>query len=250
MVDNIRKNGPTDWAVEVFQAPRALPPIIDEPEEFLPEELPPADLVLYFGESAATAQLLPAIARLAGAEAVIAPIDNSAWFPPGLANQIKGELTALGVASVFPKPFCTLTEDSYGYRRSAEGYDNGLIASFARHFGMPQVEVTVDANTKQIERVEVVRDAGCGNTRHVAQGLLGVSVEDAEFEAGMLHHHYPCLASMNREWIDDRLEDTLMHVAGYIIKDDVARQVKPFKRPPQYIKPEGYVEKGETSAGG
>jgi len=31
---------------------------------------------------------------------------------------------------------------------------------------------------------------------YVARGLVGVSVDEAEFQAGMLHHHYPCLAEM------------------------------------------------------
>ena len=26
--------------------------------------------------------------------------------------------------------------------------------------------------------------------------LVGVSVDEVEFQAGMLHHHYPCLAEM------------------------------------------------------
>ncbi|GAI47171.1 unnamed protein product, partial [marine sediment metagenome] len=52
------------------------------------------------------AQLVPAIAKLCGARAVIAPIDNTAWLPQGMANQLQRELDALGVASVFPKPFC------------------------------------------------------------------------------------------------------------------------------------------------
>jgi hypothetical protein len=235
--------------VEVFSAPRFLPQIIDDPAEFLPKELPEADLLLYLGESPAAAQLIPAIAKLSGARAVIAPIDNTAWLPTGLKNQLQRELAAMGIASAFPKPFCTLTEDSYGYRRSAEHYDDELIASFAQHFGKPELKITVNTETKRIEKVDVVRDATCGSARHVAQGLVGVSVEEAEFEAGMLHHHYPCLASMAREWIDDRLEDTLMHVAGYIIRDEVARQVKPFKKPVPYITPNGYVSGGEDSVG-
>ncbi len=248
-VDNIRSHGPSDWTVEVFSAPRFLPQIIDDPAEFLPKELPEADLLLYLGESPAAAQLIPAIAKLSGARVVIAPIDNTAWLPTGLKNQLQRELAAMGIASVFPKPFCTLTEDSYGYRRSAEHYDDELIASFAQHFGKPELKITVNPETKRIEKVDVVRDATCGSARHVAQGLVGVSVEEAEFEAGMLHHHYPCLASMAREWIDDRLEDTLMHVAGYIIRDEVARQVKPFKKPVPYITPNGYVSGGEDSVG-
>jgi hypothetical protein len=248
-VNNIRTHGPPDWTVEVFEAPRFLPQIIDDPAEFLPESLPQVDLVLSLAESSSVAQLIPDIARLSGARAVIAPIDNTAWLPPGLKNQLQRELAASGVATAFPKPFCTLTQDTYGYRRSAEHYENHLIASFAQHFGKPELKITVDPETKTIEKVDVVRDATCGSARFVAQGLVGVSVEEAEFEAGMLHHHYPCLASMTREWIDDRLEDTLMHVAGYVIRDEVARQVKPFKKPVPYITPDGYVSGRENSPG-
>ena len=249
-VENIRRNGPSDWTVDIFEPPLALPPIVDDPDEFLPEDLPQVDLLLYLGESPKAAQLLPAIARKCGARSVIAPIDNSAWLPTGLASQLKKELDDAGIASVFPKPFCTLTENSYNYRRSAEPYDDEVIASFAKRFGMPQVEVLVNPDSKKIEKVNVIRDAACGNTRHVAQGLIGVSAGDAEFEAGMLHHHYPCLASMTVERIDDRLDDTLMHVAGYIIRDNVAEQVKPFKKPAVYLKGEGYVSGDEGAKQG
>lgn len=248
-VANIRSHGPADWKIEVFTPPGALPQIIDEPEEFLPNELPQADLVLYLGESASVAQLVPAIAKFSGARAVIAPIDNSAWLPQGLANQLQSELDALGIASVFPKPFCTLTPDSHGYRRSAKHYDNELIASFAQHFGKPELKITVNPETRKIEAVDVIRDATCGSTRHVAQGLVGVSADEAEFEAGMLHHHYPCLAAMVQEQIDDRLVDTLMHVAGFIIRDEVGEQVKPFKKPVPYMTAEGYVSGKEDSPG-
>lgn len=248
-VANIRSHGPADWMVEVFDAPGSLPQIIDDPEEFLPEELPQADLLLYLGESPGVAQLVPAIAKLCGARAVIAPIDNTAWLPQGMANQLQRELDALGVASVFPKPFCTLTPDSYGYRRSAKHYDNELIASFAHHFGKPKLKITVNPETKRIEAVDVIRDATCGSARHVAQGLVGVSADEAEFEAGMLHHHYPCLAAMVQEQIDDRLVDTLMHVAGFIIRDEVGEQVKPFKKPVPYMTVEGYVSGKEDSPG-
>jgi hypothetical protein len=54
---------------------------------------------------------------------------------------------------------------------------------------------------------------------------VGVSAEEAVQAAGLLHHHYPCLASMVK---DPSFGDTLMHVSGNILKDDVAAQVKPF----------------------
>ena len=249
-VDNIRRHGPPGWAVDVFEPPRALPPIVDEPDEFLPPQLPTADLVLYLGESPLATQLRPAIASKSGARAVIAPIDNSAWLPPGLQQQLQRELDGMGVASVFPRPFCTLTPESYNYRRSAIKYDNELIARFARHFGQPQLRVSVNPDTGKIESVEVLRDAGCGSARHVAQGLVGVAADEAEFQAGMLHHHYPCLASMEQEQIDDRLRDTLMHVAGYIVRDEVGRQVQPYKTPPRYMTAEGYMPREEEDGAG
>jgi hypothetical protein len=49
----------------------------------------------------------------------------------------------------------------------------------------------------------------------------------------MLHHHYPCLASMG---IDADFDDTLMHISGNILRDNIGAQVKPFKRI-QYIAP-------------
>ena len=39
------------WTVECWAAPRVLPPVIDYPEEYLPDELPSADLVLSLGYS-------------------------------------------------------------------------------------------------------------------------------------------------------------------------------------------------------
>lgn len=248
-VENIKRYGPADWAIDVSTPPSALPQIIDEPEEFLPERLPGADLLLYLGESPSTAQLIPAMARLSGVRALIAPIDNSAWLPSGLANQLQREFEAMGVASVFPKPFCTLTPDSYGYCRSARHYYNELISSFAQHFGRPKLKITVNPETRKIEAVDVLRDATCGSTRHVAEGLVGISADKAEFEAGMLHHHYPCLAAMIQEQIDDRLFDTLMHAAGFIIRDEVGEQVKPFKKPVPYMTADGYVYGEEDSPG-
>jgi hypothetical protein len=40
IVDNIREHGPQDWEMLVWEAPRFLPIIVDDPEEFLPESPP------------------------------------------------------------------------------------------------------------------------------------------------------------------------------------------------------------------
>ncbi|HIC93425.1 MAG TPA: hypothetical protein EYP09_04155, partial [Anaerolineae bacterium] len=102
MVENIRQHGPEGWVLETWTAPRLLPPVIDDPAEFLSEELPAADLILSLGEHPGVAELLPEIARLTGARALIAPVDNEAWLPRGLVNQLRGWLEEMGVAAVFP----------------------------------------------------------------------------------------------------------------------------------------------------
>jgi len=228
MVDNVRRHGPADWTVEVWKAPRILPPVIDYPEDHVPEELPPADLILSFGEHPGVAELLPDIARTSGARAVVAAVDSEAWLPRGLARQLRGWLNDLGVACVTPKPLCSLTESSYLIGRGQRiQYDEAKIAEFARHFGQPKLSVNVNPETWCVESVAVVRDSVCGCARHVADGLVGASADDAEEKAGLLHHHYPCLATMG---VDTDYGDTLMHVSGNILKTNVGEEVKPFKR--------------------
>jgi len=233
-VANIRKNEPDNWDIQVFQAPAVLPPVIDYPEDYLPEELPSADLVLSFAEHKGVAELLPDIVRICGGKAVIAPVDNEAWLPRGLASQLRGWLDAMGIVCVTPKPLCTLTENRYQIsRRGWIEFVDPLIAEFARYFGKPEMDIQVDPQTKEIISVEVRRDAVCGCASYVAGGLIGVHAEDAEKQAGLLHHHYPCLASMG---IDADYGDTLMHISGNIIKDAVGEQVKPYKQI-QFIQP-------------
>ncbi len=226
-VDNIRAHGPSDWVVEVWKAPAVLPPVIDYPEDHLPDDLPPVDLILSFGEPPGVAELLPDIAKMTGAQAVVAAVDSEAWLPRGLARQLRGWLEGMGVVCVTPKPLCSLTETHYSIgRRQQIEYDDPLIAEFARHFGQPDLRITVDPESRQIASAEVLRDSVCGCARYVAQKLVGVSADDAEQEAGLLHHHYPCLAVMG---IDADYGDTLMHISGNLLKNNVRAQVKPFK---------------------
>jgi hypothetical protein len=211
---------------------------MDYPEDYLPDSLPPADLVLSLGENPGLAELIPEIAKLTGARAVIAPIDRAEWLPKGLARQFAGWLQNIGVHAVFPKPFCSLTETHYNVGRHRVGYDDEVIAEFARYFGRPRFGIAVDPDSKTIVQARVERDAVCGCAQHVAEGLVGVKVDDAEFKAGMLHHHYPCLAAMG---IDDDFADTLMHVSGNITKEEVKGQIRPYVSV-QYLTPHGRVD--------
>lgn len=231
---NIEAHRPAAWTVHSCSLPLVLPPVIDYPEEYLPAALPAADLLIALGEHPGVAELLPDMARLCGARAALVPIDNSAWLPPGLARQLAGWLSDLGVPAAFPSPFCSLTETHYNAWRRQVAYDIPLVAEFARRFGRADFRVGVDDSSRAVATVEVLRDTPCGCAAHVAAGLAGSGVEEAEQAAGLLHHHYPCLAAMA---IDPVYNDTLMHVSGRLLKEEVARKVKPFQAPPRYLRP-------------
>src|SRR4030042_1340680 len=233
-VANIIQYAPSNWVINQWRAPVFFPLVIDYPEEFLPSELPAADLILSFAEHKSVAELIPDIARMKGAKAVIAAVDNENSLPRGLARQLRGWLEKMNVACATPKPLCSLTETEYWVtRRQRLEHKRPIIADFARYFGKPEFSIQVDPLRRTISAVEVRRDAVCGCARYVAQKLIGVSVDEAEYETGMVHHHYPCLASMG---IDVDFGDTLMHISGNIMKDNVGEQVKPYKHI-RYIAP-------------
>jgi hypothetical protein len=237
IADNLDFYHPTGWVVSRWAAPRALPLLIDDGLDYLPPKLPPADVILAVGDTVAVPQLAPDIARLTGARAVIVPIDRNESLPPGLVKQLRGWLADIQVAAVFPKPFCSLTETTYNEPPLTVTYDNPLIRQFAQHFGRPTFSLAVE--NKSITHAAALRDSACGCGRYVAEGLIGLHVEEAEYEAGMLHHHYPCLASMNQ---DPDYKDTLMHVSGHLVRQAVKRELAAELPPPAYLRPAGRVE--------
>ena len=225
-LSHLRQAAPVDWVVMDWRAPVMLPPVIDYPEEYLPPTLPAADLIVSLAEHKGVAELLPDVARMTGATAVLAPIDNEAWLPRGLARQLRGWLAQMGVDCITPKPLCALTETHYSLgRRQRVAYAQPLVAAVARYFGQPALQVVVDGETGRVTAVSVQRDTFCGCAQFVAAGLVGVSADEAAAQAGLRHHHFPCLASMG---IDPDYGDTLMHISGNLLKENVAAQVKPF----------------------
>ena len=244
IADNIGAQHPHDWQVQRWAAPRALPLVVDDPEDYLPTHLPPADVVLALGETAGVAQLDPDVVRLTGARAVIAPIDRNESLPPGLVRQLAGWLADMGVAAVFPKPFCSLTESTYNLPPIQAHYQDPLISRFARVFGRPRFVASVD-NSGRLSTVIVQGDTACGCGQHVAHGLGGCRVADAEQEAGMLHHHFPCLASMNQ---DADYHDTLMHVSGNLMRAAVRDEIADYLEPVPYLRPHNRVESPDGEA--
>jgi hypothetical protein len=224
---NIRETGPKDWVVEMWPVPLALPPTIEDPTEFLPSSLPRADLILCLTDQPGAVQLLPEIARMTGAGGVIVAVDNHTALPPGLLNQVHAWLNDIGVTAVFPKPVCSLTRKTYNLGPRITAYFDGAIADFAHYFGKPMFRIQVDADRGVVREVKVLRDSLCGCACHVAEHLVGVPVEEVEFKAGILHHHFPCLASMS---MDPDYGDGLMNVSGDILRREVREQIEPYLR--------------------
>ena len=226
-VKNIREHGPKDWVVEMWPAPVSLPPTVEDPAEYLPSSLPRADLILCLAAQRGVVQLLPEIARMTGAAGVIIAVDDHAALPAGLLNQVSAWLNDIGVTTVFPKPLCSLTRKTFNIGHKISTYYDGPIAEFSHYFGRPMFQIQIDPEKRVIRDVAVLRDSFCGCARHVASNLIGVPVEEAESKAGILHHHFPCLASMS---MDPDYGDGLLNVSGVILRREVRGQLEPFLR--------------------
>lgn len=218
----ISEKGPEGWEVFTIKLDIGLPDMIDDPDEFMPPDIPKADLLLSMQEESSAAQLIIDFAKAAEVRGVIAPIDNSEWLPEGMKNQIEQQLKEMGIDSVFPRPFCVLDETGHE-----------LFDQFAKCFGKPKLALKWEND--RITEVEVLVNAACGSAEHVAKQLVGQHIDDAVEKAGLAHHHYPCLAAMK---VEPDLEDTLMHVSGLQIKKAVDKILKPErKRKAVYIDP-------------
>jgi hypothetical protein len=216
ILKHISRFAPTSWSVEAWRTPSDLPPVIDAPLTFLPLDLPRADLVISVGQIASMAQLVPSVVERTEARSAILPADNADWLPDGLAHQLCSQLADMRVTAVCPKPFCSLTENSYNVGKHRVSYEDGWIAEFARHFGRPVLQLACEAG--KITDVEVIRDTGCGSARAVARGLIGEDVAGAVQRAGLLHHHSPCYAAMR---VDPNLGEPLIQVAGDLMRGAV-----------------------------
>ena len=224
IADNLKARGPADWEVATYILPRILPPIVDEPEEFLQPDLPQADLILHLSETSQAAQLLGEIVHQTDAKAVIAPIDFPT-LPEGLRRQLRDELARLGAVIVFPEPFCSLDEAQIGSQCNPSSQAYEILTTFTACFGRPRLKVELSPDGSRIETVEVERGAPCGSSHYAAESLVGIEVDQALPQAGLFCHHYPCLASMQPRMGEDGVE-TLMTLSGDILNEALAGAIR------------------------
>ena len=223
-VRNIQANAPDGWSIEVWQAPSTLPQMIDYPEDHIPDSFPDSDLILSFAELSGVAELLPEIAKMSGAKAVVVAVNNETWLPLGLGRQLRGWLKDIDVVCATPRPLCSLTESDFGVTRQDRiKFESPEITEFALHFGKPDLKIEVDEETSTIKSADVIRDAVCGNTRHVAKQLIGLSTDEVLDKASLLHKHFPCLTTMTK--LDDFDHETLMHESGHQLTENIRAQL-------------------------
>ena len=101
-VENLKANGPDTWEIQTWQTPPVFPPFIDDPEDFLPDEMPASDLLLSFAEHKGAAELLPDISKRTGASAV--QIGTANFYDPTatmrILDALPDALAELGAKSV------------------------------------------------------------------------------------------------------------------------------------------------------
>ncbi len=212
ILENIRLRGPRDWEVTNVPLPESLPSIVEEPDLLVDGLIPDGgwDLILFMGEHPSAFSLLPSIAARSSTKAIIAPVDDYSWLPLGLERQVRSELDELGVASVFPRTFCTLSPIGVA-----------PIDEFAEVFGLPLLKLEVEEG--RVKSMEILRGAPCGSTWFMAEKLVGVDVGEAGAKAGTFVQIYPCLASRRVERL---LGDAPIHVAGHIAERAVEKALK------------------------
>ena len=207
----LQRTAPKSWQVINYNYIGTLPPIIDDPDEILPKDLPQGDLLLYLGQNRKLAELIPDIAHVCQVKGVIAAVENSAFLPAGLRNQVKTQLARKGVDAVFPAPLCAL---------ALEESENQFIQAFARHFGKPELKVVFDDD--KVVRAILIRGAPCGNTLYVTEKISGANPSELLELARFSHRHHPCMAATNQ---DPELQCSLMNRAGILVEEALTKAI-------------------------
>ena len=213
------------------QVGKNLPAFVEEPEEYLPKSLPPVDFLLVVGIQQDLLGGLPDYIRDKGVKAVIAPVENPRWIPPGLQTQVLSDFERNGIQAAFPKPFCALSKEyndnnKVGFHLTQE---HDYINEFMDYYqiGVPIVSFLLSKDGKSIEDRCVIQTAPCGSTFYIAQQLKGQYIKNGKVtlneKISKAHHAYPCNASMDQ---DNILKDSCLHVGGYLVRNAIRRDLK------------------------
>jgi len=209
------------------------PEFIEEPDEYLPKNLPPVDFILVVGIHQDLLSGLPDYLKDKGIKAVIVPIEDPKWVPAGLQTQVLAEFEKNGIQAAFPKPFCSLSTELNEYNQigfhltKKRDYINKFIEFFK--IGKPIVSFLLSKDGESIEDACVIQTAPCGSTYYIVQQLKAKYFKNGKSgelslneRISKAHHAYPCNASMNQDSI---LKDSILHGGGYLVRNAIRREL-------------------------
>ncbi|MBN1214755.1 MAG: thymidylate synthase [Candidatus Lokiarchaeota archaeon] len=210
-----------------------IPLFIDDPNEFLPHNLPELDFLLVINIHKDLLSGLPELLNKKKVKAIIIPLEDPSWVPPGLQIQVLKAFEKEGIQAAFPKPFCALNkeEDEYNKIDFNITKNHQYIDQFIDIFkiGTPKVSLKINQKENYIEDVCVHISAPCGSTYFILQQLRGdyfkkFKNHDSSIneKISRAHHSYPCSASMDA---DNILKDSILHIAGYIIRNVIRNEL-------------------------
>ena len=150
--------------VEDYEAPRNLPMIIDEPEEYLPANAGHGDVVIAVHMHQDLVVELPDLMAVHGGKALIVPVEDPDWARPGLVRQVGELCRGRGLECEFPKPFCALNPQGPVLKRFADEYEVG------------KPELILTQRDGRVVGAECKRGAPCGLTAAAAGKLVGTDL--------------------------------------------------------------------------
>ncbi len=150
-IKGIREHGGSLFQLEIFSVDEPLPPIVDDPEEYLSPKLD-GDLVLDFFRH-------PDLSHELAKRCAEADI-------PCIASGKK-----LDIRSAITPPTCCGLARQVG------------LGIYGELFGAPRLKAQMGAG--RIESLQVIRGAPCGATWDAASAILGTKSEDAAVRMGL-----------------------------------------------------------------
>jgi len=186
----------------VFAFPAILPYLLETPADYLPQDVPPHDILLAVNIHEQILLEFVRRCRRWGTRGIVAPLEASDWISGAARSEAAALCEKQGIEIAFPKPFCAFDPPA-----------GTLLARFREEFHIGKPRVRLEVEKDRIAKAFVEVSAACGATYYVARWLEGRHVAD-DLEHDVISrrfHSYPCTAGM--KW-DDEIAETPLHLAG------------------------------------
>ncbi|NQT25198.1 hypothetical protein HQ585_07580 [candidate division KSB1 bacterium] len=196
----------------IINFPSILPALLDEPEEYLPSNVPEYDILLALGIHE---QILLAFANCFPiSRGIIVPQERSDWLSPYAIDRLRELGGSQGIETAFPKPFCSFNPK------------NGILKTFKEEFRIGRPEFEMSVSDGKIQNMQVGCSAPCGASYYVARHLPGLSPgEELILKADMLLSAYPCTAdhAIDREF-NDSITHQAVKIQARVLEDLILRE--------------------------